>query len=121
MESESHPSWIFRALAGCALGGLVGYALFAWILSRGMYAMVLPGAAVGIGCGLASKQYSVAQAALCGLLAIALGLFTEWRFFPFIKDDSLLYFLTHFYELSAFSLFMIGLGAAIAAYLGKGR
>jgi len=121
MESERRLSWIFRAIAGCALGGLIGYGLFAWLLSQGFYALVLPGAAVGMGCGLVSKQYSRSQAVLCGVLAVALGLFAEWRFFPFRIDDSPLYFLTHIYELSVVSLLMIALGAAIAVYMGRSR
>lgn len=121
METSRHVSWILRAIAGCALGGFVGYWLFAWLLSQGFYALVLPGAAVGMGCGFLSKQYSFSQAVLCGVLAIALGLFSEWKFFPFRKDGGLLYFLTHVYELSTVSLLMIAVGAAIAVYMGRGR
>ena len=121
MASERHMSWIFRAIAGCALGGLVGYWLFVWLLSQGLYALVLPGAAVGIGCGLVARQYSLSQAVLCGFMALAAGLFCEWKSFPFRKDDSLLYFLTHAYQLSPVSLLMIAMGAAIGVYMGRGR
>ena len=38
---------IARGLVGAAIGGAVGYYAFGWILGYGLYAMILPGAALG--------------------------------------------------------------------------
>src|SRR5687767_140920 len=63
-------------LIGAAAGGAAGYALFWYARQWGFYAIVLPGALLGIGAGLARNR-SVAMALICGLLALGLGLFTE--------------------------------------------
>lgn len=110
-----------RALCGAAIGGIVGYFAFAWFYNQGFYAMVLPGAALGIGCGAFVRGRFPALGIACGIAAVGLGLFTEWKFFPFIKDDGLMYFLTHVHELKPVSLLMIGLGGVIAYYYGAGR
>ena len=53
----------------------------------------------------------------CGLLATALGLFTEFRFEPFIKDESLSYFLAHVFDLRPVTLLMITAGGAIGFWV----
>src|SRR5262249_34107067 len=50
-------------------------------------------------------------------LAIALGLFTEYRFAPFADDDSLGYFLAHVLDLRPLTLLMIGLGGLIGFWV----
>ncbi len=66
----------------CALlGGTVGYLAFAWLLTQGFYGLVLPGGMLGLGAGI-PRNNSRAVAIVCGLLALGLGLYTEWRFFP---------------------------------------
>jgi len=111
---------IFLVLAGAVIGGLLGHFIFAWIVGQGLYALILPGAAVGLGAGI-FKNKSKAVAVLCGLLALALGLFTEWRFFPFAKDDSLGYFLFHIHELKPITLIMIAVGALIGFWIPFGH
>jgi hypothetical protein len=51
--------------------------------------------------------------------ALLLGLYTEWRYYPFKADDSFLYLLTHVYRLKPLTLGMIGLGTAFAFWFGK--
>src|SRR5262249_21006559 len=87
------------AIAGAAVGGILGYFAFSWILSKGFYGMILPGGLLGIGAGL-GKTRSKWLALAFGAAAICLGLYTEWRFFPLKKDGSLGYFLAHLTELS---------------------
>ncbi len=60
-------------LAGALAGGLIGYFAFLWIARQGFYALVLPGALVGIGASLAPNR-SLAMCVVCGVLALALGL-----------------------------------------------
>jgi len=106
----------FLVLGGAVVGGIVGYLAFAWVYDQGFYALVLPGGLLGLGAGIA-RHRSVAVAVLCGLLALGLGLFTEWRFRPFITDDSLGYFLAHVYDLKPVTLVMVALGGAIGFWI----
>jgi hypothetical protein len=105
---------------GGIVGGVVGYHLFFWIARQGFYAMVLPGAAVGLGCGLLARHRSVPRGIACAVAGILLGLYTEWKFektFP--HDDRFLYLVLHFYALPGLTLIMIGLGGALSYYLGR--
>jgi hypothetical protein len=110
-------------LAGALAGGVVGYFAFSWALGQGFYAPVLPGGMVGIGGGLLVKDRSVLRATVCGLLALGLGGFAEWRLRPFIADHSLGYFLTHLHQLSPLTLVAV-IGGGVLGYwlaLGKAR
>jgi hypothetical protein len=104
---------------GGIAGGIFGVVLFFWIAKQGFYALVLPGAAVGLGCGLLARHKSALRGVACAFAALGLGLYTEWRFEPFVADDRFRYLVVHFYELKPITLIMIGLGVALAYYLGK--
>jgi hypothetical protein len=114
---------LLLGLAGALAGGAVGYAAFIWIARQGFYALMLPGAAAGLGASLLVRDRSVLRGVLCGLFAVGLGLFAEWRFAPFIKDPSLGYFLAHFTDLRPITLLMIvgGGGFGYCLALGKDR
>jgi hypothetical protein len=99
-------------LCGAAIGGVIGYLAFAWMLSYGLYGLVLPGGLLGIGAGIA-KNRSLVLAVACGLFAVALGLFAEWRWFPFIDDKSLSYFVAHLGDLNPVTWLMILVGGII--------
>jgi len=101
--------------AGATVGGLAGYLLFFWILRQGFYALILPGCLVGFGAGLFPTR-SVGACITCGTLALALGLLAEWRFAPFIKDPSLLFFVSHIQDLKPLTLIMIAVGGFIGFY-----
>ena len=83
--------------------------------------MVLPGALVGLGCGLLSGGRSTALGIVCGVLALWLGLFVEWRFAPFKADDGFAYFITHVHKLTMMTLIMIAVGGLLGYWLGQGR
>jgi hypothetical protein len=100
------------ALVGGVAGGVAGYLAFRWIAAQGFSALVLPGACVGIFAGH-FRSRSLAVSIACGIGALGLGLYSEWRFAPFMKDGSLYYFLTHVYQLKPITWFMIALGAAV--------
>jgi hypothetical protein len=106
---------IALVLAGALVGGLIGYFAFIWIAKQGLYALVLPGGLLGIGAGL-FRNRSIWLAVVCGILALALGLYTEWRFAPFLADNSLHYFLTHVHKLEPITLLMIGLGTLVGCW-----
>jgi len=67
-------------LAGAVAGGILGYLLFMVIVRHGFYAIVLPGALVGIGCGALSGRKSTGLGIACAILGLAAGIFAEWRF-----------------------------------------
>ncbi len=98
-------------LIGAAIGGVIGYYAYVWGLQQGLKAGVIPGAFVGLGAGLLSARPSRARGILCGVGALALGLFSEWRNAPFLADESLGYFLAHVHKLNPLVLIMIVLGA----------
>src|SRR5580765_8080612 len=85
------------AIAGGALGGTLGYFIFFELITHGLYGMIIPGGLLGIGAGLARSR-SLALPVACGVAALLLGLFTEWRFQPFRADASFTYFLRHVTE-----------------------
>ena len=87
----------------------------------GFYAIVLPGAAIGLGCGALSRGKSNVLGTLCGLLGAAMGIFTEWRTPPFAANDSLRFFLAHLHQLPNITLVLIGLGVVFAFWFGRGH
>ncbi len=108
-------------LLGAAVGGCLGYYAFFWIARQGFYALIVPPGLLGFSAGLCAGRRSTALAAICGGAGLALGLFTEWRFAPFIADESLLYFIMHIHTLKPLTLLMLGLGAFISYRLALGR
>jgi hypothetical protein len=108
--------YVLLPLAGAVLGGLLGYFAFFWIARQGFYAMVLPGGLLGLGAGLARNR-SVWIAVVCGLAALALGVYTEWRFAPFADDEGLRFFLANLHHKAPIKLLMIALGSAIGFWV----
>jgi hypothetical protein len=104
------------ALLGALAGGVLGYFAFFWIAGQGFYALIVPGGLLGLGAGL-FRNKSVVVAIVCGLLATALGVFTEYRFAPFIADDSFTYFLSHVFDLKPVTLLMIAAGGLIGFWV----
>lgn len=121
MNGSSQPTTIALGLLGAAVGSAVGYFAFFWIADQGFYALPLPPAFLGLGAGLAARQRSSLLAVLCGVAGLALGLYTEWRFAPFIADDSLLYFITHVYKLKPITLILLAVGVFFSYRFALGR
>jgi hypothetical protein len=111
---------LVRAIGGATAGAIAGYMAFAWLVDHGLYALAVPGAALGLGCRLSTGQRSLTTGIACGILAVLLGVYIEWRFFPFLNDDSLGYFLSHLHELKPLTLLMIAAGGLFGGYLGWG-
>jgi len=125
IPSRASNPWpiLLRGLAGGALGGVVGYFLFHFLLARQFYALALPGAVVGVGSGLLARGRSEALAAICAAAAILLAIFIEWQRAPLKADGSLLYFVTHLHQLDGGTVkfVMIAVGAMCAYWFGRGR
>ncbi len=114
-------AWIAhsRGLVGAILGGALGFYTFRWLYDQNFYGLVVPGAFLGLGCGLLAGKPSTARGIACGLAGIVLAIYTEWRFWPFENDTSFLYFCTHISQLKPVTLLMTGIGGAMAYWLGK--
>jgi hypothetical protein len=108
-------------MIGAAVGGTLGYLGFFFLVRQGLYAMVLPGTLLGLGCGLLSGVKSSTLGIVSGLLATLLGIFVEWRFRPFVADDSFTYFISHLHDLKSGTLALIGIGGLFGYWFGRGR
>ncbi len=103
-------------LLGAVVGGLLGYYIFHWLVKQGLYGLILPGGLLGLGAGLFRPKTVVAPV-ICGLLALAFELYTEWSFAPYQADPRLGYFLTHVNQLKPMTLMMIVLGTSIGFWV----
>lgn len=108
-----------KSALGAVIGATLGYYLFQLIYQQGFYGMMIPGAFLGLGCGWLSSRASPMRGVVCGVAALALGLFAEWKFRPFVADASLGYFLGHLGDLTGVSMLMIVAGAGFAYWFGR--
>jgi hypothetical protein len=108
-------------IVGAVAGAVIGHFAFLWIARQGFYAIMLPGVLIGMGCGALSKRRSIGLGIFCGLLSLAVGIFTEWRFAPFIKDKSFGFFLSHLHKLPHLTIILIAVGAVFGFWSGMGR
>jgi len=107
-------------IARGAVGGAVGYFLFIWLKNHGFYALILPGALLGIGAGYAARVRSLPLAVICGIAGFALSVFTDWKFEPFTDDNSLQYFVMHLYKLDTVTQIMMAIGTFCSFYFALG-
>jgi hypothetical protein len=103
-------------VAFACIGGVLGYMGFVWLTYQGFYALVLPGGLAGLVAGIPQCR-SMAAPILCCVVAIGAGLLAEYRFAPFLADQSLGYFFAHLVDLRPFTLLLIGLGGAIGFWV----
>ena len=104
---------------GAVTGGVLGYYTFMWIVDQGFYGLMIPGALLGLGCGLLSQHASHIRGVACAAAGCVLGLYSEWKFAPFKADSSFAYLVTHAAELRPLTQIMIVVGAFFAYWLGK--
>ena len=119
-RSAAATGWVLGIL-GAVIGGAVGFWAFRWIAGQGFYALMLPGALLGLGFGYLSRRASVAGGIVCGVFGVGFGVFSEWKCFPFNADESFEFFISHLYELSPVTLIMIVFGGVFAFWFGRGR
>ena len=112
---------LLLGLLGALVGGVLGHFLVFMIARQGFYAIILPGALLGMGCGALSGRKSVVLGIICGVLGLAVGIYTQWRLAPFIKDESLSFYLSHLLDVNRVSQIMILIGTAFAFWFGMGR
>ena len=68
-------------LIGAAIGAVVGYYLTDYARQQGLVALVIPGAAVGLGFGLAARWRHFSFGIIGAVLALTASLFTHWKAF----------------------------------------
>jgi hypothetical protein len=121
MSESNQTQSIVLGLLGAVVGGCVGYFAFFWIAGHGFYALALPPGLLGFGAGLCARQRSRPLAAICGIAGLALGIFTEWRFAPFVADHSFSYFVAHVHQLNIITVLMLALGVFLSYSLALRR
>lgn len=111
------------ALVGAIAGGVIGYFAFGWLVSRGFYGLAIPGALLGLGCGWLAQDRSRTRGLVCAIAALALSIFIEGKFFPFIDEDGrprgLGYMVAHLHELSPVTLLMMAIATVVAFWTGQ--
>lgn len=121
MRQSIQLRYLAMGAAGSIVGACLGYYLLQILAQQGFYAIVLPGALTGLGCGYLSRHKSIQLGILCAIVGAIAGILSEWKIAPFIKDDGLGYFLLHLHQVRPFSLFLIVVGSLMAFWFGLGR
>jgi hypothetical protein len=106
-------------LVGAAVGGVLGFYTFGWLEDYGFYGLAIPGAFLGLGCGILAQHRSRNRGIACAVAALALSLFTEWKFHYFLENPSFSFMLTHLKDKSPVTLLMIAIGTIIAFWVGQ--
>jgi len=106
-------------LIGGAVGGVLGFYTFGWLEGHGFYGLAIPGAFLGLGCGLVAQHRSRPRGVACAVAALLLSIYAEWKYHPFLADGSLTYMLRHLNELSPVTLLMMTIGAGVAYWVGQ--
>ena len=81
--------------------------------------MAIPGAFLGLGCGLLARHRSIPRGVFCAVAALGLSLFTEWKFHHFLEDPSFTFMLRHVQDLSPVTLLMMGIATIVAFWVGQ--
>lgn len=108
-------------LVGAVVGGTLGVLAYQLLLRQGLYAIVLPGALLGLGCHILSRHRSTSRGLACAIAALVLGVVTEWASWPMRADPSLTYFLRHLGNLDrpTATPLLWALGAAFGFWWGR--
>ncbi len=109
---------VVLSVLGATVGVALGIAASMWLKSQGYYAMILPGALLGLGANLASPRRSQVRGVFLGIAGLLVGMLAEWRLFP-VGDRSLGFFLGHLADQPMVTKLMLGFGALFAYWWGR--
>ena len=118
--NSRRPNYIL-GIVGALAGAVLGCAAFWLLMKIGLYAMVVPGAMIGLGCGAQAGGRSIGLGIFAAVFALAFALFVEWYFFPFVADGSFEYFLQNLSDLKPMTKVMIAAGTFAGLWFGRGR
>ena len=120
--NSGDPFTVIRGAAGALAGAVIGFAVFTLLRKYfGLYAIAIPGALVGLICGYCTRRRSLVLGIVCAAVAAVTMIFAEWWNFPFIKDESLVFFLQNLGDLKARFWLSLLLGGGLAFWLGMGN
>ena len=120
-DVPSTPIAMAGGIVGGIIGGVMGYFAFKWMVSQGFYGLAIPGALVGLGFGALSRRPMIAGGIASAVIGLAVMLWCEWKTFPFVKDDSLSFFLQNLSDLNGATWLFLVLGTVMAFWFGRGR
>ena len=120
LQGNSVSAW-GRGIVGAAIGGLIGFYAFKWLLSQGFYGLALPAILLGLGFSIGAKRSTLLGGVFCAIAGLVLMIFTEWSTLPFAKDESLGFFLRNITELQSVTHIFLALGTAMAFWFGRGK
>ncbi len=120
MLGSSASAW-GRGVIGAVIGGAVGFYAFKWLLTQGYYGLALPAILLGIGFSMCARRPMFLGGMFCAILGLVLMIYSEWYTSPFIKDESLGFFLQNLTELQSVTKIFMALGSAGAFWFGRGR
>jgi hypothetical protein len=106
-------------LIGAVGGGVLGFYTFGWLEDHGFYGLAIPGAFLGVGCGLLAQHRSRLRGLACAIGALGLSLYTEWHYHYFLQDSSFSFMLTHLQDKGPVTLLMIAIGTIVAYWVGQ--
>lgn len=106
-------------LIGAVIGGVLGFYTFGWLEDHGFYGLAIPGAFLGVGCGLLAQHRSRLRGLACAIGALGLSLYTEWHHHYFIQDSSFSFMLTHLKDKNPVTWLMMAIGTVVAYWVGQ--
>jgi hypothetical protein len=104
-------------LVGAAIGGVLGFYVYRWVLNQGFIGGMIPGAFLGLGCSLLARHPSMARGVVCGVAGLILGFFTDW--YTTITKQTFWEYLRDVKSINQVILLTIAIGTFIAFWLGK--
>ena len=110
---------LVTGLIGGIVGGVIGFFAFKYLVSQGLYSLIVPGALVGLGFGFASRVRHVAFGVISAVMGLAACLVCEWKVLN--PDSSFSEFLGGFKNEGVMTWVFLVLGVAAAYYFGVGR
>jgi hypothetical protein len=114
------PHWM--AATGAAVGGVIGcIAFFVLLRHASIYALVLPGALIGLGRALGAKQVNVPLGIVCGLGALVAAIALDWRVTTAAENETIINHVLTLHQRPMKTTASIAAGTLLAVWFGVGR
>jgi len=110
-----------RGIIGAILGAVIGYFAYFKLLDFGYDGLMVSGLLIGLGFSLFSKRTFWSAGIFCAVLALIVMLYCEWQSLENFHDKDLATFVKAIPDLNSWSKIMLGVGALMAFWLGRGK